>query len=189
MSEYDDYAKRESSRNQQYRKSFLSPAAQKWMASLSPAQREHAEKLGLLEPRMEGMSNGLSVEKLPAALEPRVEDVYDDGLVARPFRRSSRSSIPDVGWDDLLCSTDDGSSSRLHAFLCQGGNPRLRWACVCYLLGKGSCESFARKLGVSKQAFHYHVRKLEKQLGLPPLANQRSEVAREHYRESNKRRS
>ncbi len=90
-------------------------------------------------------------------------------------------------WRRLFGDDETRYARMLYAFLESCANPALRWGCLRYLLGQGTCESNARELHMSKQAFHYHVRKLEKQLGLPPQNNQRSEEVRQIYRRTNHR--
>ena len=91
---------------------------------------------------------------------------------------------------EILTTLGMQDVQELQAFLTQDGNPKLRAACLNYLLDQGSTtiEECAKKMGMSKQAFHYHVRQIEKQLGLPPMGNQRKQSSREAYRLSNRRR-
>ena len=187
----DSYARDEQKRKEQYMTAYESEAAKNWIASLPPETREKAESLGLLTPQTEWGINGHSIDHLLPCYEPRREDVYDDGLIARPLQKLKTHAdlVSSDGWAAAFDKLDEDEESVLSAFLQQDGNPRLRWACICYLLGQGTCESLAQKLGMTKQAFHHHVRKMEKQLGLPPMANQRSEKVRDLYRRNNKRRS
>ncbi len=170
----DDYARGEARRMAEYKAAFESPAYKRWVASLTPAQREAAESRGLLRPHEEAMGSRLGIDELPPCLEPQVDGGFDGG----------------EGKASRLCldSLTEEQKDMLSAFLQQGRNPRLRWACLRYLLGYGTCLSHARALGMRKQAFHYHVRQMEKQLGLPPMANQRRESVRDSYRRFNRRR-
>lgn len=122
------------------------------------------------------------IEELPAHLEPRQDAGIGGAEPALPFRRASPAYAGDTGWAELLQQTEDKAARLFQAFLAQGGTPRLRWACIRYLTGEGTCESHARGLGISRQAFHYHVRKLSKQLGLPPMGNQKGRYSHHsHY--------
>lgn len=172
----DDYARGEARRMAGYKAAFESPAYKRWVASLTPAQRETAESRGLLRPHEEAKGSRLGIDELPPCLEPQVDGGFDGG---EGEAEASRLCL------DLLT---EEQKDMLSAFLQQGGNPRLRWACLRYLLGYGTCLSHAKALGMRKQAFHYHVRQMERQLGLPPMANQRSESVRDSYRLSNRRR-
>ena len=187
----DSYARDEQKRKAQYQTAYESDEVKSWIASLPPETREKAESMGLLTPQTEWGINGHSIDQLLPCYEPCKDDSYDDKLMARPLqkRKGYADLISSDGWASALCGLDADKESMLAAFLQQDGNPRLRWACICYLLGQGTCESLAQKLGMTKQAFHHHVRKMEKQLGLPPMANQRSEKVRDLYRKNNKRRS
>lgn len=187
----DSYALGSQKRRKLYEAAYETDAAKDWIAALPPKAREKAESLGLLTPQTEWGLNGHSLDRFLPCHEPCREDVYDDGLIARPLRKlkTHAERISSDGWAAAFDKLDADEESVLSAFLQQDGNPRLRWACICYLLGQGTCESLAQKLGMSKQAFHHHVRKMEKQLGLPPMANQRSEKVRDIYRKNNKRRS
>lgn len=184
----DEYARNEQKRRRAYLDAYASAETRRWIESLSPSDRERAEKLGLLAPRTDWSQGGQSLEQLSPALEPRQEGGFSGGPVARPLRKRLDTRFAFDGWAEAFSRLGDDEESMLMAYLAQDGNPRLRWACVCYLLGLGTCEHFARQLGMSKQAFHYHVRKMEKQLGMPPMANQKSERVRALYRVCNKRR-
>lgn len=163
MSAYDDYARKEAERNRKYLAAYRSEEAKAWRSSLDPAQYERAEQLGLLDPSLDRPSYSLSLEKLPAKLHPRQESA-----TAALF---SPNDAPGPDWDECLTGK---KRLLLESFLNQEGNPRLRWACLCYLAGEGTCEDFAHPLGMSRQTFHYHVRKLSRQLGLPAMGNQRA---------------
>ncbi|MBR6606315.1 MAG: hypothetical protein IKK92_10725, partial [Prevotella sp.] len=81
----DSYARDEQKRKEQYMTAYESEAAKNWIASLPPETREKAESLGLLTPQTEWGINGHSIDQLLPCYEPRREDVYDDGLIARPL--------------------------------------------------------------------------------------------------------
>lgn len=172
----DDYAKRESSRNESYRNAYRSADFKAWVKSLTPEQRLHAEKLGLLAPRIDGASVQPGVEDLSPAHTPKTDGGFEV-LIDGKTRLS-----------DIYASLDDYHRRMLHSFICRKGRPVLQWASLSYLCGSGTIEQHARQLGMSKQAFHYHVRTVQKLLGLPPLGNQKSEAAREKYRLMNHRR-
>lgn len=186
MSAKDDYASREAKRRRAYQAAYQSEEARAWRDSLTPTQRAEAERLGLLEPYLEGSASGAaSVENLPPSMEPFTEDVeFDRDVVAVPFRKPEQPE--DSGWSSLLSALTSTHREMLLAFLHEDGDPRLRWACLCYLLGEGTCEDIAMQIGMTKQAFHYHVRKIQKRLGLPPMGNQKSEHTRTSYAILNK---
>lgn len=172
----DEYAHREGKRNEAYREAYRSADFKAWVKSLTPEQRLHAEKLGLLAPRIDGASVQPGVEDLPPAHTPKTDGEF--GML-----------IDGKTWlQDLYASLDEYHRRMLHSFICRKGRPRLQWSCLSYLCGNGTCAKHARQLGMSKQAFHYHVRSVQKLLGLPPLGNQKSEAAREKYRLTNSRR-
>ena len=176
----DDYAIREVERNRAYREAYESPEAKKWLESLSPETRLHAQELGLLEPRLDWAVNGHSIDQLVGENEPREEGDFNQGPLSVVERRRMKRSGSN--------SSTDRNRKLLRAFLQRNGNPRLTWAAIRYLQGNGSLESHARAIGMSKQDFHYHVRQVEKQLGLPPMGNQRKQSSREAYRIGNRRR-
>ncbi len=187
MKRPDDYAKRERSRNNAYRAAYASPQARAWADALTPAQREQAEALGLLAPYLDPAPGDNSLETLPCALEPRAEDKWTANEIPLPLRQRLTATKVHPVWRQLFGEDETRYGEMLYAYLQSSGNPALRWGCLRYLMGQGTCESHARELGMSKQAFHYHVRTLETQLGLPPQNNQRSEAARQNYRISNRR--
>ena len=50
-----------------------------------------------------------------------------------------------------------------------------------YLAGEGTLEALGAELGMTKQRFAYHVRRYQKELGLPPESFQMSEAARRKF--------
>ena len=166
----DDYAIREVERNRAYRDAYESPEAKKWLESLTPEARLHAQELGLLEPRLDWAVNGHSIDQLVGENEPREEGDFNQGPLSVVERRRMKRSGSD--------SSTARNRKLLRAFLQRNGNPRLTWSAIRYLQGNGSLESHARAIGMSKQDFHYHVRQLERLFGLPPMSNQRSEKSR-----------
>lgn len=182
MGAHDDYARKKASRLRAYRAAYQSDEAQAWIASLPPGKREQAEQRGLLRPLEDRDCYDRCIEELPAHLEPRQDAGIDGGEPALLFRRAASAYEWDTGWAELLQQTENKAARLFQAFLAQDGNPRLRWACIRYLTGEGTCKSHARGLGISRQAFHYHVRKLSKQLGLPPMGNQKGRPSHHsHY--------
>ena len=172
----DEYAHREGKRNEAYREAYRSADFKAWVKSLTPEQRLHAEKLGLLAPRIDGASVQPGVEDLSPSQTPKTDGGFG-GLIDGKTRLQ-----------DLYASLDEYHRRMLHSFICRKGRPGLQWSCLSYLCGNGTCAKHARQLGMSKQTFHYHVRSVQKLLGLPPLGNQKSEAAREKYRLMNSRR-
>lgn len=188
VSRFDSYARAEAARRRAYRSAYSSAEALTWMAGLKDDAKARAEALGLLKPLLDSTSRDGSLEPLSAATEPCQDDSYDDGLVARPLRDRERAASVHPAWRKLLGDVETHRAELMRAFLESSDNPKRCWACLCFLLGQGTCAHYAKNLGMSKQAFHYHVRKLEKMLGLPPMGNQRSEAARRSYCLTNRRR-
>lgn len=187
MSVHDDYASLEIKRRRDYEAAFHSEEARAWRDSLSPAQRREAERLGLFKACWDdNASKNTSIDDLPLSMEPCTRDEdYDKDVIAIPFRKAEQ--LGDDGWEAILTSMSSERREMFVAFLNEDGNPRLRWACLCFLFGEGTCEQLAHSLAMSKQAFHYHVRKLQKQLGLPPMGNQKQRKASLSYAVFNKR--
>ena len=187
MSRNDSYAILEASRRKKYEAAYESEEAKAWRQSLSPAELERAEALGLLRAVHEADASSHSIETLSRKMQPQetMESEFDDHLIAAPLRKRQSKAKAEIlatlGMDDV---------EELKAFINQDNNPRLRSACLSYLLNEsnGTCEDYAKMLGMSKQAFHYHVRQIEKQLGLPPMGNQKNQKSREAYRTGNRRR-
>ncbi len=167
MKRPDDYASRESSRRRAYREAYDSPEARAWIDGLSPAVKSRAAAMGLLKPYLDTVPGDHGLDNLPTSLEPRRDGSYDDGLTAKPIRQRLATAWQHPAWRRLLGDDETHHAEMLRAFLVRSGHPRRCWACLCHLLGHGTCEFHAHQLGMSKQAFHYHVRKLAKQLGLP----------------------
>ena len=176
----DEYASHEADRNRAYRDAYESPQACSWIASLTPAQRARAEKLGLLKPCLDATPGGTSIETLPCELIPQVDGYkpWEDELPLMLRRRQ-------VNYKEL----DQHRLDLLTAFFDQSDNPTLLWACLRFLMGQGRCEEHARLLGMSKQNFHYYARHVADSLGISPLGNRVAERARASYRLMNSRRS
>lgn len=169
MSHRDPYAQREAQRRRAYRDAYSSPEVKAWIASLTPEQRKHAEEVGLLEPKLDS-ALGHSIEDLPLKLRPATEDATDDAKLLD---------------DEFL--EDPRFVTAFKAYMTGAKKPKLRLACLSYLLGNGTCEQYATLLRMSKQAFHYHVKQAQELLGLPKLARQKSDAARASYRKRNRR--
>ena len=191
-----DYRQLQGRHRREYREAYASPEAQAWMAAMSPAQRAEAQRLGLLEPLedSDGSASCPSFDTSPDGVrehEPAVEDQpFDNGVKSPAERREEPGQLmPPDGWMAAFRDLRDGKgcTEEVQAFLEQDGNPRLRKACILFLLGDDTCENLALALNMSKQAFHYHVRKIQKQLGLPPMGNQRTQAARVAYSQANRR--
>ncbi len=178
MKHPDTYASRESSRNRAYRAAFASPEARAWAAALTPAERARAQALGLLTPYIDPTPGDNSIETLPCALEPRVENRHFANERPILYRQ------PTDSYDEL----NSHHQRLLQAFLQQDDNPALLWACLRFIMGRGTCTEHAKSLGLSKQTFHYHAQRLASLLGLPALGYRASDRAREAYRLLNSRR-
>lgn len=148
-------------REERYREAFRSDAFWAWLRSLTPMQRAHARAQGLLEPRVEGCFRGLSLEELPSSLLPACQ-------AALPVEEARDESASPGGR-----ALTPQEKRLLRDFLCEEGKPALRKACLHYLCGRGSCAEHARRLGISKQLFHYHMRKLQRRLGFSRVSGQR----------------
>lgn len=170
MKGQDDYAALASVRDRAYLAAYASPEADAWRASLTPAQRLDAEAKGLLAPCLPTNGGGTSVDALPPAKQPLVE-----ACVGEDDEAQERERFMDY------CSSPE-QVELLALFLQEGGNPKLRWACLRFLMGHGTCESHAQRLGMTRQAFSHQVRTLQERLGLPAMGNQKSASAREKYR-------
>lgn len=174
------YAENARRKNAAYRKAYAD-----WVAGLTAAERDRLRAKGLLEPvsDLDGSASNAPVVERGEEKERAYAQLVD-----------SCSEVAFVLPEDAEGSADGGKgddSLRLRAlrdFLCARGNPERDWAALRYLLGFGSCEEHALALGLTKQAFDYHVRTLQEALGLPPLGNQRSKAARLAYARSNRRR-
>ncbi len=98
MKHPDDYAKRESSRNRAYREAYASPEARAWADSLTPAERERADALGLLSPYIEPTPGEHSLDTLPCALEPREEDKRSSNEIPLPLRQRMNAATAHPVW-------------------------------------------------------------------------------------------
>ena len=74
----DEYARNEQKRRRAYLDAYASAETRRWIESLSPSDRERAEKLGLLAPRTDWSQGGQSLEQLSPALVPRQEGVFEE---------------------------------------------------------------------------------------------------------------
>lgn len=140
-----------------YESAYASDEFRKWVASMSPQERERARAAGLLSPqydKQERWRERTDIDALPARLAPR-EDARDlEEIAVEAFER-------------------DFPNKEIYE--------RVRR----YLDGEGTLEALASELGMSKQRLAYHVRRYQKELGLPPAPFQKSEAAREKFRTLN----
>lgn len=171
MSNADNYAANTVARDRAYRDAFNTPEAKRWMESLTPEQRRHAEELGLLEPRLDSRPADTKVDDLPLSMQPSCELEYTDTaedevqMVRRALGVAPEGAHP----TDELRQTQLNILKAYFARPCK--NPDLRRRCIAFLLGQGSGAEHARQLGMSRQRFDYHARKMQKELGLPSLGN------------------
>ena len=178
MSKQDGYAAKAGQRDAAYKAAYKSSAYREWVASLSPDELERARKLGLLEPHL---AYGYASSDDPSEEASMPEATVDFYLPLEPG---------DPGYGESEKKTEALTQKRvqvLRDFLCSYRNPQLAWACLKYLLGFGSCTDQGASLGMTRQAFHYHVRKMQERLGIPPMGNQRSEKVRQQYVANNRR--
>ncbi|MGN0874342.1 MAG: hypothetical protein ACI4OZ_04045 [Akkermansia sp.] len=164
--------------NTKYIQAYKSSEFKNWVNQLSWEERERAEEKGLLKPQLPTacIQNGseISLEEI----NPSQEISVSGGFI---FEREEEE---EEGWKNLLDNPTEEMKKRLYAFLRRGGNPKIRVVCLNYLLGEGTYEKHAKCLGISKQAFHYHVEKILKELHLPPLANKKRRSVCSSYREA-----
>lgn len=181
MSAHDDYDARTQRRNKDYRIEYA-----RWFASLPPDKKEELRRKGLHEPLQDGSS-----ESAPAERDPEREMAYANHIASLrtydfelPLEEGDEGYAPEDAADHEMSPVHRRA---LYDFLCAWGNPERTWAVLRYLLGFGTCEEHARALGLTKQAFSYHVRTTQKALHLPPLGNQKSLSARKKYVLANRR--
>ena len=174
----DEYALREKARSDAYRRAFMSPEVQRWIAGLSPAERERARAAGLLDPYFDAVGGRDSLDDMTPAQEPSCEFVDQETQTEKETAQQEFQTF---------CRLPD-SSRVIIAALRELGDPELNWACLRYLLGSGSCASHADALGMSRQDFHYHVGLLQGKLGLARTRLGKSERARRVYSTQNRRR-
>lgn len=181
MPENDEYAAGAAHRNAAYRKAYA-----EWVDTLPPDKREELRLKGLLTPLTDG-----SAWAPPAERDPDREDDHADRIDTLAVEEFNLPLEPgDEGYTPEGSAEPAPSPLRLRAlrdFLCARGDPQCAWAALRYLLGFGTCESHARALGLTKQAFGYHVRCIQEALHLPPLGNQKSAKARRKYALANRR--
>lgn len=181
MPAHDDYAAGALRRNEAYRKAYAD-----WVASLPPDKLEELRLKGLHEPMPDG-----SAGPTPAERDTEKETAYANHIASLLVQDFELPLEPgDEGHTPEGTAEPEMSPLRLRAlrdFLCARGNPECAWAALRYLLGFGTCEEHARALGLTKQAFAYHVRTTQEALHLPPLGNQKSLRARKQYALANRR--
>lgn len=136
----DSYTKREKQRFHDYVASYESPEAATWRASLSPEQRQHAEKFGLLAPQPDKASSSIPLEEEVACIS-----VHDSIAEPNPLFR----------FLDTTCKKPRHRRA-LDVFLGGGKHIGLRWAIIRYLSGEGTGELHAARFGLTKQAFDKH---------------------------------
>lgn len=177
MSNSDSYAANTVARDKAYRAAYNSPEVQRWIDSLSPEQRRHAESLGLLEPRLDSRPADTKVDDLPVAMQPSCELGFTDPAEADVQRLLAAIGIDTAAEQPVEELRRTQRNVLLAYFARPCKNPDLRRRCFAFLLGQGSGADHARKLGMSRQRFDYHARKMQKELGLPCLGNFKASAA------------
>ena len=195
----DDYAKKETERNHQYRESWETPEVKAWIASLSPGDRHRMEAKGLLGPDLpkDGSANGCGLEDdIATSSEASVEapsvpanDSLDAILADYPHLEQAIETRAKE-----MAGGNNGSEMlrKLALLFIDQCRRALNADCLAFVSGLAvrmgeSGTSLAKRHGISRQAFHKRCNELMKELGLPPSRAMKSVRARKSYRISNRR--
>lgn len=127
-----------SDQERRYAAAWESAAAKAWLASLTPEQREEAERAGLLSPRFESRRSGSQVSLI-------------EGRTRVEVSRSRGASGADVE----LCV-------RMKSVVRVPG--RFREACFSVLEGRKTLSAAAREGGISKQRLFYWVKNVKREM-------------------------
>jgi hypothetical protein len=173
----NDYAARQAEKDRDYLEAYNTPEARKWIASLSPEERQRLEAQELLRPMLDRSGSTLRDEDASdsklAAEEPDIATVID------------RES-PAPTSEPLTCAAGDVLAS-FCARMRSCAKPALVFDAVCYATGVLAIEGqsateLAAKHGVTKQAFSKIAVEWCTKFGLHPARSMKSKRARSAYR-------
>ena len=142
----DPYAQQSQIRFTRYAEAYESPEVKAWIASLTPEQRAHAEKQGLLAPMPEDL-NGIT---------PLDEEKADEALFIQAESMERMLSILERNPHKMRALATLLKRKK------QGAE--LMWSVIRFVCGEGSCQSHAERFGMTKQNFHYIVKQFRKYL-------------------------
>lgn len=140
-------------KDSRYEAAYASAEAKAWVESMSPEERERARSAGLLAPEYDK--------------QERWRERTD--VDALPRRLAPRTEAPDLEEIAVEAFESIFPDRRIYALVKR------------YLAGEGTLEALGAELGMTKQRFAYHVRRYQKELGLPPESFQMSEAARRKF--------
>ncbi|MFH1067156.1 MAG: hypothetical protein V1746_04585 [bacterium] len=165
----DNYAQRQNVRDTEYQREY-----ERWIESLSPAERAKLEADGLHEPSITSKTSNVSdkdvAESSLASETPDIAAIVD--------RESSNQ--------ESAATTADALAS-FCARLRSSKNPLLVFDAVCFATGvlalEGASQTeLAKRHGVSKAAFSKIAVQWSKTFGLKPSRGMKSKKARKKYR-------
>ncbi len=175
MPDTDNYASNAPARNRAYRAAYESEAAKKWLASLTPDQRQRAEKLGLLAPYFDTLPCDQCLDNVPEEDTPLYEhEMNDPAEEERATLLLKLGHAPTPAKPSLISP----EQQRLIAAY-MAAKPKMRDVLthgLAFLFGIGSGEEHARALGISRQRFNYHVIQLRTDLNLDALGLSRTHL-------------
>ncbi len=174
MSNKDEYASNTYLRDQAYCDAYESGAAKTWLDSLTPDQRERAEKLGLLRPYFDTMPSEQCLDNVPERDTPLYEHEAAD-----PAEEERATLLQKLGHAPAP-KTSLITPEQQHLIAAyMAAKPKMRDVLthgLAFLFGIGSGEEHAQALGCSRQKFNYHVINLRKDLGLDALGLSRKSL-------------
>ncbi len=158
-----DYIRRTDARNKDYTKDF-----EQWVASLSPAERQKAEALGVIKPieNFHRVSGHSPDQDRDAADSSQSQVSFDPGEIDTPATPSATGISPEA----MQVIT------RIVGTIIAHENVKIATAALAFALnmdglnGLGSIREYAARIGVSPEAISKAKRKWEQELALPPNA-------------------
>ncbi len=172
MPDTDNYASNAPARNRAYREAYESEEAKKWLASLTPDQRQRAEKLGLLTPYFDTLPSDQCLDNVPEEDTPLYEHEAADPAEeerATLLQKLGHAPAPKTSFitpeQQHLIAAYMAAKPKMRDVLTHG---------LAFLFGIGSGEEHAQALGISRQKFNYHVIQLRKDLNLDALGLSRT---------------
>ena len=178
----DDYASRHAAKDKQYTASYNDPETKEWIARMTPAEREQAEKLGLLKPMLSKNGSGAPGHDIAESKLAKIEaTVPEIDFAPEPIPMPERSGA----------AGEEQSFELLRRLIPEAlaqSNARLALECLVIVCGLGSLQgesmtSIAKRHGVTRAAVSRRCVDIAKTLNLNPSRAMRSTKARVTYRE------
>ena len=171
----DDYSSRQAAKDKEYAQAFDDPETQKWVESMTPEERAHAEKLGLLKPLLPKHGSGAPNHDMAESKLARTEAPSFEFLDSPPVAQQPNQDEIFDALCKFICEVLSQANTRLTVEC-------LALACGMTIMEGESMTSIAKRHSVTRAAVSRRCVDITKKLNLGPSRSMRSLKARATYR-------